>query len=159
LNQMVNLKDYTSPSSKLKYLIIESNERHAMQTRLLVQTPSTRWYAGPWPLLRNSLHMKNWTFECNSTSTRSSQMCSLQMPLHRYTNIASAFPSLACCIVREEIRWGETVVFEGEYCHIPGYWEWAEDTLARSQEALIATDIYDAVYASLFTYDRNSDVL
>ncbi|MCD7446313.1 hypothetical protein HAX54_000123, partial [Datura stramonium] len=35
----------------------------------------------------------------------------------------------------------------------------AEDTLSRSQEALIAADIYDAVYASLFTYDRNSDVL
>ncbi|MCD7456871.1 hypothetical protein HAX54_033392 [Datura stramonium] len=38
LNQMVNFKDYTSPSSKLKYLIIESSERPAMQTRLLVQT-------------------------------------------------------------------------------------------------------------------------
>ncbi|MCE5165669.1 hypothetical protein HAX54_011448 [Datura stramonium] len=58
-------------------------------------------------------------------------MWSLQVPLHRYTNIASVLPSLARCIVREEICWGETVVFEGEYCHIPGYWEWAEDTLAR----------------------------
>ncbi|MCD9644354.1 hypothetical protein HAX54_032541, partial [Datura stramonium] len=35
LNQMVNFKDYTSPSSKLKYLIIKSNERPAMQTKLL----------------------------------------------------------------------------------------------------------------------------
>ncbi|MCE5167063.1 hypothetical protein HAX54_035510, partial [Datura stramonium] len=108
LNQMVNFKDYTSPSSKLKYLIIESSERPAMQTRLL--------------------------------------MWSLQSPLHRYTNIASSLPILARCIVQEEIRWGETVVFEGEYCHIPGYGEWAEDTLARSQEALITTDIYDAAY-------------
>ncbi|MCD9637947.1 hypothetical protein HAX54_021498 [Datura stramonium] len=62
-------------------------------------------------------------------------MRSLQEPLHRYTNIASALPSQARHIVREEIRWGETIVFEGEYCHIPGYWEWDEDTLARSQEA------------------------
>ncbi|MCE2055593.1 hypothetical protein HAX54_042935 [Datura stramonium] len=156
---MVNFKDYASPSSKLKYLIIESSERPAMQTRLLVQTPLTGWYADPWTLLRNTLHMKNCTFECKSTSTRSSQMWSLQSSLHRYTNIACALPSLAHRIVREEIRWGETVVFEGEYCHIPGYWEWAKDTLARSQEALIAADIYDAVYASLFTYDRNSDEL
>ncbi|MCD9560764.1 hypothetical protein HAX54_019555 [Datura stramonium] len=51
-------------------------------------------------------------------------MWSLQVPLHRYTNIESTLPSLGHCIVREEIRWGDTVAFEGEYCHIPGYWEW-----------------------------------
>ncbi|MCE5166975.1 hypothetical protein HAX54_032005, partial [Datura stramonium] len=74
-NQMVNFKDFTSPSSKFKYLIIESNERHAM--------------------------------------------LSVPALLHHYTNIASGLPSLAHRIVREEIRWGETVVFKGEY-----YWEW-----------------------------------
>ncbi|MCE5166021.1 hypothetical protein HAX54_014087, partial [Datura stramonium] len=37
--------------------------------------------------------------------------------------------------------------------------EWAEDTLGRSQEVLVTADIYDAVYASLFTYDQNSDIL
>ncbi|MCD9646035.1 hypothetical protein HAX54_035547 [Datura stramonium] len=86
-------------------------------------------------------------------------MWSLQLSLHRYTNKVSAIPSLARQIVREEICWGEIVVFKGEYCHIPGYWEWAEDTIARSQESLIAAGIYDAVYALHFTYDRNSDVL
>ncbi|XP_060195511.1 uncharacterized protein LOC132624806 [Lycium barbarum] len=157
---MVNFRGYTSPSSKLKYLIIESNDGGAaVQTKLVVHTPLTGWYAGSWPPLRNSLHMLNWTSECKSTSTRTSQMWSLQAPNHRNANIASALPSLGRRIVRGEVRWGETVVFEGEYCHIPGYWEWAEDTLSRSQEVLSATDIYDAIYASLFTYDRNSNIL
>ncbi|MCD9639493.1 hypothetical protein HAX54_024064 [Datura stramonium] len=86
-------------------------------------------------------------------------MWSLQAPHHRYTNIASPLPSLDCRIVRGDIHWGEIVVFEGEYCHIQGYWEWAEDTLGRSQEVLVAADIYDAVYSLLFTYDQNSDIL
>ncbi|MCD9641101.1 hypothetical protein HAX54_026974, partial [Datura stramonium] len=93
LNQMVNFRDYTSPSSKFKYLIIESTES-SMQTKLLVQTPLTRWHAGPWPLLRNSLYMTNWTSKCKLTSVRSSQTWSLQSSHHRYTNIASALPSL-----------------------------------------------------------------
>ncbi|MCE5166190.1 hypothetical protein HAX54_015547 [Datura stramonium] len=42
------------------------------------------------------------------------------VPHHRYTNIASPLPSLGHRIVQGDIRWGETVVFEGEYCHIPG---------------------------------------
>ncbi|MCD7459580.1 hypothetical protein HAX54_041349 [Datura stramonium] len=134
---MVNFRDYTSHSSKLKYLIIERNES-SVQTKLLVQTPLTGWYAGPWTLLRISLHITNWTSECKLPSARSSQTWSLQAPYHHYTNITSALLSLGCHVVRGEICWGEIVVFEGEYCHIPGHWEWAEDTLGRSQEVLVA---------------------
>ncbi|MCE3051346.1 hypothetical protein HAX54_049544, partial [Datura stramonium] len=158
LNQMVNFRDYTSPSSKLKYLIIEST-KNSVETKLLVHTPFTGWYAGPWPPLRNTLHMTNWTSERKPTTTRSSKMWSLQAPHHCYTNIANPLPSLGHRIVRGDISWGETVVFEGEYYHIPGYWEWDEDTLGRSQEVLVTADIYDAIYASFFTYNRNSDIL
>ncbi|MCD7458860.1 hypothetical protein HAX54_039405, partial [Datura stramonium] len=114
---MVNFRDYTSPSSKLKYLIIESTES-SVQTKLLVHTPLTGWYAGPWPPLRNTLHVTNWTSECKPTTARSSQTWSLQVPHHRYTNIASPLPSLGRRIVRADIRWGKIVVFEGEYRHI-----------------------------------------
>ncbi|MCE3216116.1 hypothetical protein HAX54_004959, partial [Datura stramonium] len=75
---------------------------------------------GPWPPLRNTLHVTNWTSECKPTTTRSSKMWSLQAPHHHYTNIASPLPSLGRLTVRGDIRWGETVVFKGEYCHIPG---------------------------------------
>ncbi|MCE3216775.1 hypothetical protein HAX54_007998 [Datura stramonium] len=74
---MVNFRDYTSPSSKLKYLIIESTES-PVQIKLLVHTPLTGWYAGPWPPLRNTLHVTNWTSECKLTTTQSSQTWSLQ---------------------------------------------------------------------------------
>ncbi|MCE3215670.1 hypothetical protein HAX54_003168, partial [Datura stramonium] len=35
----------------------------------------------------------------------------------------------------------------------------SEDTLGRTQEVLSTTNIYDIVYASLFTYDQNLDIL
>ncbi|KAK4357975.1 hypothetical protein RND71_023585 [Anisodus tanguticus] len=71
----------------------------------------------------NSLHMANWTSKCKCTSPRSSQMWSRQAPNHRYTNIASSLLSLGRRIVRGETRWRETVVYEGEYCHISRYLE------------------------------------
>ncbi|MCD7458625.1 hypothetical protein HAX54_038749 [Datura stramonium] len=89
---MVNFRDYTSPSSKLKYLI-ESTES-LVQTKLLVHTPLTGWR------------------------------------LITFTQILQAL-----------------------------FLEWAEDTLGRNQEILVAADIYDAFYASLFPYDRNSYIL
>mgnify|MGYP003362351470 CR=1 FL=1 len=48
---------------------------------------------------------------------------------------------------------------EGEFRHIQGYWECAEDVLVRSQQTLKAAKVYDVVYASLFTYDRSSNIL
>ncbi|KAK4396421.1 hypothetical protein Sango_1478700 [Sesamum angolense] len=42
---------------------------------------------------------------------------------------------------------------------IGGYWEWTEDVLSRCGDRLRHLKIYDAVYASLFTYDHNSDIV
>ncbi|XP_059283187.1 uncharacterized protein LOC132036814 [Lycium ferocissimum] len=158
LEEMVYFRHYTSPSTKLRYLVVET-EDGAEQTRFLIHTILAGRYASPWPSLRNPLHMANWTSEKTQNSNRSSKMWSLQAPNHHHANIASALPCLARRIIQGEIRWGDTVTIEGEYRHIPGYWEWAEDILGRSQEILGTAQIYDAVYASLFTYDRNSDIL
>ncbi|XP_075092440.1 uncharacterized protein LOC142172671 [Nicotiana tabacum] len=86
-------------------------------------------------------------------------MWSLQAPIHRHVNIASTLPNLGSHVIQGEVHWENTTTIEGEYHHIPGYWEWAEDVLGGSQQTLSTTKIYDVVYASLFTYDRNSNIL
>ncbi|XP_019239821.1 PREDICTED: uncharacterized protein LOC109219803 [Nicotiana attenuata] len=83
----------------------------------------------------------------------------LQAPIHRHVNIAITLPNLGRHIIQGEVRWGNITTIEGEYRHIPGYWEWAEDVLGGSQQTLSTTKIYDDVYASLFAYDRNSNIL
>ncbi|KAF3667115.1 putative histone H2B.1-like [Capsicum annuum] len=47
----------------------------------------------------------------------------------------------------------------GEFHYVTCYWEWVEDVLSHSKEALERTKIYDIVFASLFTYDINENVL
>ncbi|KAL0375610.1 UNVERIFIED_CONTAM: hypothetical protein Scaly_0678600 [Sesamum calycinum] len=49
--------------------------------------------------------------------------------------------------------------FTGEFRYTKGYWEWTEDVLSRCGDRLRHLKIYDAVYASLFTYDHNSDIV
>jgi len=36
----------------------------------------------------------------------------------------------------------------------PLYWEWLEDILSRYQELLVANHLFNALYASLFVYDK-----
>ncbi|PIN24265.1 hypothetical protein CDL12_03009 [Handroanthus impetiginosus] len=62
-------------------------------------------------------------------------------------------------IIQGKARWGDVLQFVGRFQYIKGYWEWTEDILSRCKHKLDATQIYDFVYASLFTYDRNSEVV
>ncbi|XP_070014403.1 uncharacterized protein [Nicotiana sylvestris] len=47
----------------------------------------------------------------------------------------------------------------GKVRYIPGYWEWVEDVLPHHKIFLEDLKVYDAIYASLFTYDYNDNVL
>ncbi|KAF3618196.1 hypothetical protein FXO37_34292 [Capsicum annuum] len=46
----------------------------------------------------------------------------------------------------------------GEVRYTSGYWEWIEDVLARN-ETLERNKTCDAIFASLFTYDHNKNML
>nr|GLL16931.1 uncharacterized protein LOC105964676 [Ipomoea trifida] len=68
-------------------------------------------------------------------------------------------PTLEIRIIDDEVKWGKDIDFEGEFIYTPGYWEWAEDALNFFRKPLREGMIYEAVFASLFTYDRNADIV
>ncbi|KAL3502694.1 hypothetical protein ACH5RR_037143 [Cinchona calisaya] len=47
----------------------------------------------------------------------------------------------------------------GETCYTTCYWEWAEDVLSGHKKVLLDAKIYDAIHASLFTYDYCDNTL
>ncbi|KAH0698621.1 hypothetical protein KY284_012836 [Solanum tuberosum] len=155
---MVFFKDYTFPSSKLKYLIIET-EDSMVETKFLVQDSLVGRYVDPWPQLRNTLHMRSWTSEYDHKSNKASKVWYLEKSNPQRTNIASTLSNIGRCMIQEELRWGDNIVLEGEYHCISGNWEWTKDVLSKNGQSLNNAYIRDAVFASLFTYDRNSNII
>ena len=47
----------------------------------------------------------------------------------------------------------------GGISYIPLYWEWLENVLSRCKELLKAANLYEVVFASLFTYDCNEHLV
>ena len=47
----------------------------------------------------------------------------------------------------------------GEFSYKPLYWEWLEDILVRCKDKLTTLHLFDALYASLFLYDRCSNLI
>uniref|UniRef100_M1DL39 Aminotransferase-like plant mobile domain-containing protein n=1 Tax=Solanum tuberosum TaxID=4113 RepID=M1DL39_SOLTU len=155
---MIFFKDYTCPSSQLKYLIV-GTEGSTVETKFLVQDSFVGRYVDPWPQLRNTLHMRSWTFEYDHKSNKASKVWYLEKPNPQCTNIASTLSNLGRHMILEELHWGDNIVLEGEYHCIPGYWEWTEDVLSKNGQSLNNACISDAVFAYLFTYDRNSNII
>uniref|UniRef100_A0A7N2MVQ0 Aminotransferase-like plant mobile domain-containing protein n=1 Tax=Quercus lobata TaxID=97700 RepID=A0A7N2MVQ0_QUELO len=78
-----------------------------------------------------------------------------------HTNIASMKPylSLGREIVAGRTNWEYSFNMNGGISYIPLYWEWLEDILSRCKETLKAANLYEAVFASLFTYDFNEHLV
>ncbi|OIT39744.1 hypothetical protein A4A49_23779 [Nicotiana attenuata] len=102
---MAHFRDYTSPSSEHKYLIIDVKNGGVI-TKLLTYPPLVGRYANLWPSLQNSLHTVDWTLEHNQKPTK---MWSLQPPYQRKLNITSTLPCLGRCMIQREIRWEDTL--------------------------------------------------
>uniref|UniRef100_M1BMX6 Aminotransferase-like plant mobile domain-containing protein n=1 Tax=Solanum tuberosum TaxID=4113 RepID=M1BMX6_SOLTU len=155
---MVFFKDYTCPSSQLKYLIV-GTEGSTVETKFLVQDSFVGRYVDPWPQLRNTLHMRSWTSEYDHKSNKASKAWYLDKPNPQCKNIASTLSNLGRRMILEELCWGDNIVLEGEYHYILGYWEWTEDVLSKNGQSLNNACISDAVFASFFTYDRNYNII
>ncbi|PIN11096.1 hypothetical protein CDL12_16307 [Handroanthus impetiginosus] len=145
-------------------------------TCLVVRTPIAGRYARSWPQLANSLYLKAWSQEISLNKTskvwiflaahhqysneliRNQESNSSDQGGHRVSN-EDFLPTRGHQIIQGRARWGDVLQFAGEFQYIKGYWEWTEDVLSRCKHKLDAAQIYNSVYASLFTYDRIPEVM
>ncbi|KAL2894557.1 Serine/threonine-protein phosphatase 7 long form-like protein [Bienertia sinuspersici] len=63
-------------------------------------------------------------------------------------------------IISDSVRWGSNQLrIHGDFNFIAGYWEWTEDILFHFEEPLQLSSIYDAVYASLYSYAKDINIM
>jgi len=62
-------------------------------------------------------------------------------------------------IIVGKARWGPSLLLYGESAYIPLYWEWMVRVVACFGQRLRDCSLYQAVYASLYSYSLNADVL
>ncbi|KAK6128210.1 hypothetical protein DH2020_038044 [Rehmannia glutinosa] len=155
---MVFFKDDSSPSG-VRHLMILDDESQSIDkgTILAVFDPIVGRYATAWPRLTNPSYLEEWSKEIPSSKT--STTWTLQATHYQQSAESTPLPTLGRHIIEGQAKWGDDIKFAGEFHYIKGYWEWTEDVLSRCKNNLQKVKIYDAVYASLFTYDNNSNIM
>ncbi|KAL0313484.1 UNVERIFIED_CONTAM: hypothetical protein Sradi_5747700 [Sesamum radiatum] len=82
-----------------------------------------------------------------------------ELPRHQQSNDLAPLRTLSHSMVEGDAKWDGDPQFTGEFHYTEGYWEWTEDVLSQCGKRLRLINAYDAVYASLFTYDHNFDII
>ncbi|KAA0063074.1 uncharacterized protein E6C27_scaffold468G001920 [Cucumis melo var. makuwa] len=83
----------------------------------------------------------------------------LQSSIHNEAPNSGRALTLGQRLIKGQTRWGTVTKVPGEFCFIDCYWEWLELVVGRNTRLLYSTRLYGTVTASLYTYDRNSDVV
>ncbi|KAK4383232.1 hypothetical protein Sango_2794400 [Sesamum angolense] len=116
----------------------------------------------PWPRLTNSSHLSEW---CQETSLSKNVKAWIlranhhEPPRHQPSDDFAHLCTLGRTIIEGDAKWDGDLRFTGEFRYTKGYWEWTEDVLSRCGDRLRHLKIYDVVYASLFSYDHNFDIV
>jgi len=78
---------------------------------------------------------------------------------HENSYSATTFLLLGRRIIFGEVRWGSALKIFGELNFILKYWKWVEHILSCFESQLGTCRLFGAVYASLYTYDRDPHVI
>ncbi|XP_051131227.1 uncharacterized protein LOC127251539 [Andrographis paniculata] len=151
---MAYFKDVSSPSGNAELVICEfEGQPLDKATRLLVHPPLIGRGAAR-PRLEVPNFPKAWSRNVAGGKH------TLQSSLHQHvSNDVLPLPTLGRRIMDGACVWNGLPSFDGNFSYVAGYWEWAEDVLDRCEIPLKRGCIYDAVYASLFSYDYSPEIV
>ncbi|KAA0047546.1 hypothetical protein E6C27_scaffold2963G00230 [Cucumis melo var. makuwa] len=109
-----------------------------------------------WPSLDNNSALPRLSVEIPLSEGKSAWI--LQSSIHNEAPNSGRALTLGQRLIEGQTRWGTVTKVSGEFCFTDCYWEWLELVVGRNTRLLYSTRLYGAVPASLYTYDRNSDV-
>ncbi|KAL0313574.1 UNVERIFIED_CONTAM: hypothetical protein Sradi_5756700 [Sesamum radiatum] len=135
---MVYFKDKSSPSGEHHLIILDDQHQSVEKgTILKVYTPLIGGRnVSLWPRLTNSFYLDEWSQEVSlskSIKAWTLRATHHELPRHQQSNGLAPLRTLGHSII--------------------------EDVLSRCGKRLRLINVYDAVYASLFTYDHNFDII
>ncbi|KAL2902555.1 Protein MAIN-LIKE 2 [Bienertia sinuspersici] len=155
--KMVHLKDFVD--GKRKYLALVDCEDYLPKSgSCLAVRPSLLRPGNKAESLVNSQNFRKNMSTVVKLDNMDVYVLHNMMPDRDATN--DKLPLLGRSIVSGVTKWkSNTVKFIGDSFFIPGYWEWTEDVLSRYGDILELCSVRDAVYASLYSYDRDMNIL
>ncbi|KAJ8442297.1 hypothetical protein Cgig2_011220 [Carnegiea gigantea] len=132
--------------NKRQYLCIRLDNKDTKETKVQIRKPIIHFSKSKCPEGPPSL--SSWSEENLKTGEL--------FLLSSHPSLQKSVPSYQ--LLHHDILVGqrswEKLPCQGEFSYTPLYWEWLEDVITRCKDLLVANHLFDALYASLFIYDK-----
>ncbi|KAJ8440424.1 hypothetical protein Cgig2_017657 [Carnegiea gigantea] len=137
--------------NKRQYLCIRLDNKDTKETKVQIRKLITHFSKSKCPEGPPSL--SSWSEENLKTGEL--------FLLSSHPSVQKSVPSYQ--LLHHDIHVGqrswEKLPCQGEFSYTPLYWEWLEDVLTRCKDLLVINHLFDALYASLFIYDKCSNIV
>ncbi|KAL2924127.1 Serine/threonine-protein phosphatase 7 long form-like protein [Bienertia sinuspersici] len=154
---MVHLKDFVDGKRKYLVLVYHEDDLPKSGTCLTIR-PSLLRLGSRAESLVNSQNFRKNMMMMVKLDNMDAYVLPNMMPDSDATNDKP--PLLGRFIMSGATKWkSNTVKFIGDSFFIPVYWQWTEDVLSRYGDIPELCSVHDAVYASLYSYDRDTNIL
>nr|XP_027122172.1 uncharacterized protein LOC113739127 [Coffea arabica] len=163
----MQIKDYAVPVPHISL----TDERGGTQSKSLslhVYKPTIGPLAESFIPLEGCFHLEDWTSKWTkevvapstfSTTSREEEVVVLNSSLHNGDPEIAKFTLPFVGFNVDKVTWKTPSLFFGEACFTSHYWEWVENMLGRYKDILTRAGIFEAVYASRYSYDRCENIL
>ena len=122
------------------------------------------------PVTDGPLHISSWSrvASCKLTNISNSKLNKMKLVydvllLNSFhpttTEVHDKFGLLGSHVCDGEAKKGSSFKVLGESFFTEGYWEWVEEVLGWHEPFLKGCKLYEAIFASLFNYDRHAFVI
>ncbi|KAJ8431916.1 hypothetical protein Cgig2_016349 [Carnegiea gigantea] len=148
---MVTFVDKITSGRRYLHIQPSENDVDGEETKLLVRNPITSLCKPD--CVRGSPSLPWWLKE----NLKTGKTFFLSTHVKMKENLPS-YQLLRHDIESERRSWVK-LSLHGEFSYKPLYWEWLEDILVRCKDKLTTLHLFDALYASLFLYDRCSNLI
>ncbi|TYK04205.1 putative mitochondrial protein [Cucumis melo var. makuwa] len=133
------------------------NQPREGELNFVVKKPWTGSFADHWPRLDNNLILPRLSVKIPLSVGKFAWV--LQSSIHNEAPNSDRALTLGQRLIEGQTRWGAMTKVPGEFYFTDCYWKWLELVVGRNARLLYSAHLYGVVTASLYTYDRNGDVV
>ncbi|KAA0053994.1 putative mitochondrial protein [Cucumis melo var. makuwa] len=133
------------------------NQSREYGPSLLVEKPWAGHFVDHWSCLDDNSILPKLSMEIPLSEGKNAWV--LQSSIHNEALNSDRVLTLGQHLIEGQTRWGVVTKVLGEFCFADCYWEWLELAVGRNARLLYNAHLYSVITASLYTYDRNNDVV
>ncbi|TYJ95665.1 hypothetical protein E5676_scaffold104G00970 [Cucumis melo var. makuwa] len=157
---MVYFTEYSDSTKRCLIILKDENQSLDSAIVLPVREGAFENIIDSQILKENFILLPKWSKEKSVNSNSPLTSWFLESSIHNKIPNKNSESTLGRRMISDsKIRWGTVLKVHGEFYYLSHHWEWLELAVARNMTILKRARLFDVVMASMYTYDRNSDIV